>query len=77
MQRLHAIHLNDSKVEFGAHKDRHELIGKGYLGADGIGRIVTDPRLQHIPFYLETPVDKEAQYAEEIAAVKTLISRSH
>lgn len=73
MKRLHAIHLNDSKVEFGAHKDRHELIGQGYLGLDGIAGLVNDPRLQDIPFYLETPVEKESQYAEEIAAVKALV----
>lgn len=73
MRRLAAIHLNDSKVEFGTHKDRHELIGQGALGLDGIRRIINDPRLQNIPFYLETPVDQETQYAEEIATVKSLI----
>lgn len=74
MQRLKAIHLNDSKVEFGAKKDRHELIGQGQLGSQGIAGIVNDPRLQGIPFYLETPVEKEAQYADEIRAVKELIN---
>ncbi len=73
MNRLHAIHLNDSKVEFNARKDRHEMIGQGALGLDGIARIVNDPRLEHIPFYLETPVDKESQYADEIATVRSLL----
>lgn len=76
MQRLAAIHLNDSKVEFGAHKDRHELIGQGALGLDGIRRIINDPRLANIPFYLETPVDQETQYADEIAVVKSLIEHT-
>ncbi len=73
MNRLHAIHLNDSKVAFDAHKDRHELIGKGYLGLEAIQQLVNDPRLESIPFYLETPVDKESQYADEIAQVRSLI----
>lgn len=73
MRRLHAIHLNDSKVDFNAHKDRHELIGQGALGLDGIERIVNDARLADVPFYLETPVEKESQYADEIATVRSLI----
>jgi deoxyribonuclease-4 len=77
MSRLKAIHLNDSKVEFGAHRDRHELIGQGYLGSEGIAGIVNDPRLKDIPFYLETPVESESQYADEIRAVKALIEPSH
>lgn len=73
MHRLAAIHLNDSKVPFEAHKDRHELIGQGFIGLDGISRIVNDPRLLSIPFYLETPVEKESQYAEEITTVRQLL----
>lgn len=73
MERLHAIHLNDSKVPFNARKDRHELIGKGELGLVAITQIVNDSRLKDIPFYLETPVDKESQYAEEIELVKSLL----
>lgn len=77
MKRLKAIHLNDSKVEFGSHKDRHELIGQGFLGLEGIAGLVNDPRLHTIPFYLETPVDSESQYADEIRAVKALVELSH
>lgn len=73
MERLQAIHLNDSKVPFGGHKDRHELIGQGYLGADAIAQILRDPRLDSIPFYLETPVDREEQYADEIAHCRELL----
>lgn len=74
MQRLHAIHLNDSKIPFQGYRDRHELIGQGHLGRAAIGQIVTDPRLDHIPFYLETPVDSEKQYADEIRIVNELIA---
>lgn len=73
MKRLKAIHLNDSKVEFNARRDRHELVGQGYLGLAGIAALVNDPRLADVPFYLETPVEKESQYADEIATVRSLI----
>jgi deoxyribonuclease-4 len=75
MDRLLAIHLNDSKVPFGGRKDRHELIGRGYLGGEAIRRILQDPRLQHIPFYLETPVESEAEYADEIRACQALLAQ--
>ncbi|MBX5467943.1 MAG: deoxyribonuclease IV [Firmicutes bacterium] len=76
MDRLLAIHLNDSLVPFGARKDRHALIGQGYLGADAIRRILRDPRLDHIPFYLETPVEHEAQYADEIRTCRALLAQA-
>lgn len=74
MSRLRAIHLNDSKIPFGGHKDRHEKIGQGALGLQAIGRILNDPRLQEIPFYLETPIEKEAEYADEIAVCRQLVT---
>jgi deoxyribonuclease-4 len=73
MDRLSAIHLNDSKVPFGARKDRHELIGQGYLGLDAIRTLLNDARLSSIPFYLETPVDRESQYADEIRLCRSLL----
>ncbi len=73
MERLKAIHLNDSKVPFGARKDRHELIGQGYMGITVIDTILHEPRLQSIPFYLETPVESEAQYADEIRTCRDLL----
>lgn len=72
MARLQAIHLNDSKVPFNARKDRHELIGQGALGEEALGRLINDQRLSRIPFYLETPVDDERQYQEEIRVVQSL-----
>ena len=71
LDRLRAVHLNDSKNPFASHKDRHELIGKGALGIDAISRIINHPVLRDLPFYLETPNDLSG-YAEEIALLKGL-----
>ena len=54
LDRLRAVHLNDSKNPFESHKDRHEKIGQGSIGLDAFVRIVNHPRLCHLPFYLET-----------------------
>lgn len=71
LERLYAIHLNDSKNPVGAHKDRHEVIGGGALGFDGIGRIINNKRLRHLPFCLETPNDIEG-YKNEIALLRSM-----
>lgn len=57
IDRLKAIHLNDSKVEFGSNKDRHEIIGNGTIGKDAIINIINHPKLKKLPFNLETPND--------------------
>ena len=69
LNRLHAIHLNDSMTEFNSHKDRHEKIGKGSLGLEGIIRFINHPALNGIPINLETPNELDG-YAEEIAALR-------
>ena len=69
--RLKAIHINDSMNVLGAHKDRHEKIGKGKIGIDAFRRIVNHPALRGLPFYLETPCDLQG-YKEEIALLKGL-----
>jgi len=69
LNRLHAIHLNDSKNPFGSHKDRHEVLGGGNIGLDALVRIVNHPSLRHLPFYLETPNELPG-YAAEIALMK-------
>ena len=69
LSRLKAIHLNDSKNPFASHKDRHECIGKGYIGLDAIVNIINHPTLRDLPFYLETPNELPG-YAEEIALLK-------
>lgn len=66
LERLKAVHLNDSKNELGSRKDRHEKIGEGQIGADTFARIVTHPQLRQLPFYLETPNDLTG-YQREIA----------
>ena len=69
LERLKAIHVNDSKNPLGAHKDRHEKIGEGTLGLDAIVHVMTHPALREKPFYLETPNDL-AGYAHEIALLR-------
>lgn len=72
LDRLKAIHTNDSMNVLSAHKDRHEKIGKGKLGLAAFERIVNHPRLKDLPFYLETPCDLQG-YKEEIALLKGLV----
>lgn len=64
LERLRAIHINDSMNPCGAHKDRHEKIGQGCIGAEAFRRIVTHPQLKNLPFYLETPNELEGYQAE-------------
>ena len=68
--RLKAIHLNDSKNPLGSHKDRHECIGKGYIGFDALMRVVNHPVLKSLPFYLETPQPDLNGYREEISTIR-------
>ena len=71
LDRLKAVHVNDSMNPLGAHKDRHARIGEGYLGAEALGRVVRHPALAGLPFVLETPNELEG-YAREIALLKEL-----
>lgn len=71
LDKLKAIHLNDTMNAFAAHKDRHEKIGKGKIGLEAFERIVNHPKLRNLPFYLETPCDLQG-YKEEIALLKGL-----
>lgn len=71
IDRLKAVHLNDSKNPLGAHKDRHEKIGDGYIGIDAFERIINHPSLKELPFFLETPNELDG-YAKEIALLKSL-----
>lgn len=71
LERLHAIHLNDSKNPFKSHKDRHEKIGEGSLGIQAIARIINHPKLCNIPFFLETPNDLDG-YEKEIEILRSL-----
>ncbi len=69
LNKLKAIHLNDSKNPLGSHKDRHEKIGKGYIGLETIIKIINHPNLKQLPFYLETPNELPG-YAEEIRILR-------
>ncbi|MFI3201114.1 MAG: deoxyribonuclease IV [Eubacteriales bacterium] len=69
LERLKAIHLNDSKNPLGAHKDRHEVIGEGYIGKEALIQVVNHPLLRNIPFYLETPNDLVG-YEKEITLMR-------
>lgn len=71
LNRLKAVHLNDSKNPIGARKDRHEKIGEGYLGKETFEKIINHPQLKHLPFFLETPNELDG-YAKEIALLKSL-----
>ena len=70
MERLKAVHFNDSKNDRGSHKDRHEKLGKGFLGMEAMKRIAQHPLLQGLPFILETPNEEEG-YIEEIREVQS------
>ena len=70
LDRLKAIHFNDSKNECGTAKDRHEKLGQGFIGMEAMKRIALHPALQKLPFILETPND-DAGYMEEIKIVNS------
>lgn len=69
LERLKAVHLNDSLNTLGSHKDRHARIGEGQIGLDALVRIIKHPALKEITFILETPND-DAGWAEEIRILK-------
>ncbi len=72
LERLYAIHINDSKNPFQSHKDRHEKIGEGSLGLETIANIINHPKLKDLPFYLETPNELDG-YRKEIELLKALV----
>jgi len=69
LNRLKAIHLNDSLNPLGAHKDRHARIGEGHIGLEALTRVINHPALKGLPFYLETPNDLDG-YAREIELLR-------
>ena len=71
LDRLRAVHLNDSMNPRGSRKDRHARIGHGHLGLEAIARVINHPALRHLPFLLETPNELPG-YAEEIALLRGL-----
>lgn len=74
LDRLKAIHFNDSMMPFGDKKDRHAGIGEGQIGFDALIRFITHPKLNHLPFYLETPYD-DAGHAKEIKMLREIVCK--
>ncbi len=75
LKHLLAIHFNDSKAPFGSQKDRHEKIGQGEIGSEALAQFLTDGTFEHLPVVLETPVEDEREYAEEIKYLHELRQR--
>ncbi|MDO4541561.1 MAG: deoxyribonuclease IV, partial [Bacillota bacterium] len=71
LERLKAIHINDSMNTLGCHKDRHQKIGEGGIGLKAFETIINHPKLRVLPFYLETPNDISG-YGKEIELLKSL-----
>lgn len=71
LDRLKAIHINDSKNPYESHKDRHEKIGEGHIGLEAMERIINHTLLRDIPFFLETPNELDG-YEQEIQTLKNL-----
>lgn len=69
LDKLYAIHLNDSMNECNSHKDRHAKIGEGNIGLDALVKVINHPKLKHLPFFLETPNDLEG-YGKEIKILR-------
>ena len=70
LDRLKAIHLNDSMNPLDSHKDRHAKIGEGQIGLDALVRVINHPKLRELPFILETPNEHEG-YKQEIALLRS------
>ncbi len=76
VERVRAVHANDSKTAFGSHSDRHEHIGKGRIGLAAFRRIVNHPALKFLPFICETPLDEPGDDRRNISALRKLAGRS-
>ncbi len=74
LDRLKAIHLNDSRHDLGSHKDRHAHVGKGFIGLEGFRNVLNDPRLDGLPGLLETPKSPDLhEDAENLAVLRSLV----
>lgn len=76
LERLRCFHFNDSKFDLGSRKDRHEHIGKGFIGLDGFRHIINDARFEDVPMILETPKSKDMhEDVENLAVLRSLVER--
>ncbi|HEY8415321.1 MAG TPA: deoxyribonuclease IV [Thermaerobacter sp.] len=71
-ERVRALHLNDSKFPCGSRRDRHEKMGQGHIGREGFANVLRHPRLGRLPMLLETPVERDREYGDEIRWVRQL-----
>lgn len=76
LDRLKAVHLNDSMNPFGSKKDRHAGIGEGEIGLEALINFITHPKLNHLPFFLETPYEVEG-HKKEIEMIKEIIGENN
>ena len=74
LRRLRLVHLNDSRAELGSRHDRHEHLGAGKIGAAGLGHLLREPRLRHVPFIAETPGMDEGYDAINIARARAMFA---
>lgn len=72
IDKVRVIHANDSQTAFGSHADRHEHIGKGFIGKEAFGRIVCHPKLRSIPFICETPIDRPGDDKRNLQMMRKL-----
>ncbi len=74
LDRLHMVHLNDSRSELGSRADRHEHVGAGRIGGEGLGRMATHPALGHVTYYLETPGMDDGYDAVNLDRVRDMVA---
>jgi deoxyribonuclease-4 len=73
LERLHLLHLNDSKTPLGSRKDRHWHIGEGYIGLEGFGHLINHPSLSHLPGIMETPRKDTVEDLKNMKVIRSLI----
>ncbi|QZT33182.1 deoxyribonuclease IV [Caldalkalibacillus thermarum TA2.A1] len=76
LEHLYCIHFNDSKAPYGSRKDRHEKIGQGEIGSRALALFLKEARFEHLPVILETPVEDEREYGDEIEYLHQLKSNA-
>ncbi|MFB3924014.1 MAG: deoxyribonuclease IV [Terriglobia bacterium] len=72
LEKVRVIHANDSKTPFGSHADRHEHIGRGFIGREAFERVVRHPKLKRIPFICETPIDRPGDDKRNLRMMRKL-----
>ena len=75
LERLQCLHVNDSKVVLGANRDRHENLGEGTIGEEGLAALLGHPRLQGLPAILEVPGDGEGPRAKDLVRAREIWER--